>query len=254
MSKKILVVPDCHAHPEYNNNRADYLAQLIIDEQPDIVVNLGDAADVPSLSSYDKGKREFQGRSYRRDIEAHLDFQERMWGPVKARKKKLPHRVVLEGNHEHRIERALDLSPELVGTIGFNDYDFDNYYNEVVRYEGGTPGIIELEGILFAHYFISGVSGRPVSGENPANMLLDKVGTSAVCGHIHTFDFTSKANIQGKVRNTLIAGCYQDYVNGWAGSIGQLWRPGVAILHNVDDGDYDLQWVSLKALQNEYQA
>lgn len=249
---KMIILPDQHAHPDYNNDRADWAAQLIIDQQPDIVVNLGDAADMPSLSSYDKGKRSFQGRNYKDDLNAHLDFQERLWGPVKARKKKLPYRVVLEGNHEHRIERALDLSPELVGTYGFGDYDFGSYYNEVVRYEGGTPGIIEIENILFAHYFIAGVSGRAVSGENPAHMLLDKVGQSAVCGHIHTFDFTSKANIQGVVRNTLVAGCYQDYINPWAGNIGQLWRPGIAILHNVENGNYDLQWVSLKSLKSEY--
>lgn len=252
MSKKIIVLPDQHAHPDYNNDRADWAAQLIIDQQPDIVVNLGDAADMPSLSSYDKGKRSFQGRNYKNDLNAHLDFQERLWGPVKARKKKLPYRVVLEGNHEQRIERALDLSPELTGTYGFSDYDFDSYYNEVVRYNGGTPGIVEIEGILFAHYFIAGVSGRAVSGENPANMLLDKVGQSAVCGHIHTFDFTSKANTRGVVRNTLIAGCYQDYINPWAGNIGQLWRAGIPILHSVENGDYDLQWVSLKALKEEY--
>src|SRR5690606_39106525 len=123
-------------------------------------VNMGDAADMPSLSAYDRGKRSFHGRSYKQDIDAHLDFQDRMWSPVRARKKKLPYRVVLEGNHENRIERALDLSPELKGTIGFEDYDFDSYYDQVVRYDGGTPGIIELNGVLFAHYFITGVSGR----------------------------------------------------------------------------------------------
>src|SRR5690606_28393748 len=116
-------IPDQHAHYQHDNRRADWLSKLTIDLSPDIVVNLGDAADMPSLSSYDKGTRSFQGRSYRQDIDAHLDFQSRWWDPVKARKKRLPYRVVLEGNHEHRIERALDLSPELVETIGFKDYD-----------------------------------------------------------------------------------------------------------------------------------
>lgn len=245
-------MPDSHAHPDHNNDRADWASQLIIDEQPDIVVNIGDAADMPSLSSYDKGKRAFHGRSYKKDIDAHLEFQSRLWDPVKARKKKMPYRVLCEGNHEHRIERALDLSPELAGTIGFRDYDFDSYYNDVIRYNGGTPGIVEIENILFAHYFITGISGRGVAGENPANMLLDKVGASAVMGHLHTFDYTTRTNVQGHTRNTLVTGCYQDYVNDWAGNIGQLWRPGIAILNNVENGDYDLEWVSLKALKNEY--
>lgn len=246
------MVPDPHAHPDFNNDRADWLSKLIIDVRPDVVVNIGDAADMPSLSSYDKGKRSFQGRSYRADINAHLDFQSRMWDPVKRRKKKLPRSVVLEGNHEHRVERALDLSPELTGTIGFNDFDFNSYYDDVVRYDGGTPGVIELDGILFAHYFITGVSGRPIGCERPAHMLLDKTGTSCVAGHLHTFDYAVRNNINGRVRSGLIAGCYHEYNPDWAGNIAHLWRRGVAILRNVENGDFNLQWISIDALRNEY--
>jgi len=251
-SKKILVIPDPHADPRFNNDRADWAAQLIIDINPDVVVNLGDTADMSSLSNYDKGKRSFHGRSYKSDIDAHLDFQERLWGPVKARKKKLPRRVILEGNHEHRIERALDLSPELAGTIGFNDYDFDSYYNDIVRYDGATPGIIDIEGILFAHYFITGVSGRSISGERPATMLLAKTGQSAVQGHVHTFDYVCKNTLQGTARHALVAGVYQDYDSPWAGGICNLWHRGLAVLNNVEDSNFDLEWISISALKKEY--
>lgn len=249
---KIIYVTDSHSEPGVDNERADWLAQLIIDENPDIVIHGGDGADMPSLSSYDKGKRLFTGRSYRNDIESHLDFQERMWGPVKARKKKLPHRVFLEGNHEHRIERALDLSPELVGTIGFNDYDLDHYYNEVVRYEGGTPGIYTIHGISFAHFFITGVSGKSISGETPARMLYGKTSTSSIQGHVHTLDYHSRKSLTGKVRHTLVGGCYHSHKPAWAGNITNLWREGLSILHNVEDGDFDWQWVSMKSLEKAY--
>lgn len=252
MSKTYLIVPDQHAHPDHNNTRADLLAKLTIDLRPDVVVNMGDAADMASLSSYDKGKRSFAGKSYRKDIEAHLDFQERWWGPVRATKKKMPYRVVLEGNHENRVERAQDLSPELAGTIGFDAYAFKDYYNTVVRYDGGTPGIIELDGILFAHYFITGVSGRPLGGERPGHMLLAKNGVSCIAAHSHTFDHAVRTTVQGRTMNGLVVGCYQDYINDWAGNIGKLWRSGVAVLRNVEDGDYDLQWISLASLKREY--
>lgn len=252
MENTYVVIPDIHACPEASNERADWLSALLIDIKPDVVVNLGDSLDLASLSSYDKGKRSFQGRSYKADLNSHLDFQERMWNPVKARKKKLPRRVVLEGNHEHRIERALDLSPELAGTIGFRDFDYDNYYDDIVRYEGSTPGVIELDGILFAHYFITGVSGRPIGGERPAHMLLDKAGTSCIAGHLHTFDYAVRQNINGKVRSGLIAGCYHEHTPDWAGNIAHLWRRGVVVLRNVENGDYDLEWISLKSLEKEY--
>lgn len=252
MSKNILVVPDQHAIPGHNNDRADYLARLIIDLKPDVVVNMGDAADMPSLSSYDKGKRSFASKNYKADIDAHLDFQDRMWSPVRATKKKLPYRVVLEGNHEHRIERALDLSPELQGTMGFEDYEFDYFYNEVIRYEGGTPGIIDIEGILFAHYFISGVMGRPMGGKWPAKSILEANKQSSVQSHIHVLDYATTVTQGGQEIHSLVAGCYQDYINDWAGNIGRFWRPGVAYLENVSNGGFDVRWISLETLRKTY--
>lgn len=252
MSKTILLIPDQHAHPDHPNDRADYLARLIIDLRPDVVLNGGDAADMASLSDYDKGKRSYHGKSYSKDLNSHLEFQERLWEPVKATKKKLPYRVILEGNHEHRIERALDASPELQETIGFKDYRFEEYYHDVIRYDGQLPGVFDYEGILFAHFFPTGISGRPIGGERPGHMLLNKNSTSCIAFHSHTLDFATRRTVKGQVLNGLVAGCYQDYVNDWAGPVGKFWRAGVAILRNVEDGNFDFQWISLDNLKKEY--
>jgi hypothetical protein len=89
MGRTHLIVPDPHAHPDHGNERFDWLGQLILDLRPDVLVNMGDAGDFPSLASYDRGKRSFHGKSYRRDLDAHLDAQERMWAPkTKAKKKR----------------------------------------------------------------------------------------------------------------------------------------------------------------------
>ena len=69
-----IVFSDAHAHYQHNNNRAEWLGELIRDVKPDTVVALGDQADMPSLSGYDKGKKSFQGRTYRADIDVHSDF------------------------------------------------------------------------------------------------------------------------------------------------------------------------------------
>jgi hypothetical protein len=247
-----LVIPDSHAHPSYNNNRADYLAKLIIDLKPDVVINLGDQFDMASLSGYDKGKRSFVGRSYKLDIDAGLEFSERLWEPVRATKKKLPYRIYLEGNHEHRIEKALDLNPELDGTIGFQDYDLDRYYDEVVRYEGSTPGIINVDGVNYAHYFISGVMGRPISGEHPAYSLVSKLGDSVTAGHLHTTDYSVRTGVNGTKRHGLVAGCYFDYNSDWAGSANDLYWRGVIVKRNVNNGEYDPEWISINQLEKEY--
>ena len=43
-----------------------------------------------------------------------------------------------------------------------------------------------------------------------------------------------------------------DYPVDWAGPIEDLWTRGVVIKRQVDNGNYDLQMVSLEALKQEY--
>lgn len=252
MSHIHVVIPDGHAHPGHDNTRALHISRLIADLRPDVVVQLGDAADMPSLSSYDKGKRSFQGRSYAADIAAHADFQDKLWHHVRRQKKKLPTRVALIGNHEERIDRALNLQPELAGTIGYEDLDLEKYYDVVVPYTGQTPGVIEVDGIHYAHYFTSGVMGNGISGEHAAYSLITKKFTSCVQGHTHTLDYCQRTSAGGKKIHGLVAGCAMDYRSDWAGEVENLWWRGVCILRDVEDGQYDLEVVSLKQLASKY--
>lgn len=247
-----LVIPDCHAHPEHNNNRADWLGKLVVDLRPDVLINLGDTWDMDSLNSYDKGKRDFHSKTYARDIAAGLDFSERMFAPIRRLKKRQPRKVFILGNHEQRIERALDLSPELVGTLSYNDLDINRDYHDFVNYNGGTPGTILIDGVLYGHFMASGVMGRPVGGEHPAYTLISKKFQSCTVGHTHVFDYCVRSDGGGRDVQGLVAGCYIDYSPRWAGEITKMWVPGVAICRNVEGGQYDLQWISLDALRKEY--
>lgn len=252
MGRSHLLIPDPHAQPGYHNDRADWLAELIIDLKPDVVINMGDTWDMPSLSSYDRGKKSFQGRNYRKDIEAGLEFNERVWAPVRARKKKLPFRVFLEGNHEERITRAIEASPELDGAISFDDLQLKEHYDEVVRYQGQTPGIIKLDGVSYGHYFISGVMGRAIGGEHPAYSLLTKEYESCTQGHTHIFDYCERTTASGVKIAGMVCGVYQDYHANWAGEANKLWWRGVVFKENVQDGFYDFRTISLDRLKKEY--
>lgn len=252
MSKTHLVIPDSHAHPEFNNNRADYLGKLILDVRPDVVIHLGDSADLSSLASYDKGTRAAIGRTYRADIDSHLDFIDRAFSPLRKAKRKMPHRVFLEGNHEHRIERALDASPELIGTIDMRDLQLEENFNEVVYYEGGTPGVYQVDGVFYAHYFISGLMGRPISGQHHAASLLTSQMASCTQGHSHLCDYAVRTRAGGTKMHGLVAGVFQDYDSKWAGKSNELWWRGVIVKHNVENGSYDPQFISLDSLRKEY--
>ena len=81
-TKTHLVIPDPHAHPDCDNDRFTALGKFIVDLQPDVIVCLGDLADMPSLCSYEKGTGKFEGRRYRLDIESNIDANKKLWAPL----------------------------------------------------------------------------------------------------------------------------------------------------------------------------
>jgi len=252
MSKTHIIIPDPHSHYEHNNQRAIWLGNLINDIRPDTVIMLGDSADMPSLSGFEKGRASFHGRTYRADINSHLDFNDRLWSTVKRQKKRLPYRVALEGNHEHRIVKALDIQPELEGTISLNDLEMSSFYDEFILYQGNTPGIINIDGIYYAHYMVSGVMGRAIGGEHSSYSLLTKQHASCTVGHTHVLDYTIRTLPSGNRIHGLVAGVFQDYDSPWAGECNKLWWRGCIIKRNVHLGSYDPQFVSIEWLKKEY--
>jgi hypothetical protein len=254
-AKTVLVIPDQHAHHKHSNVRADYLGLFIKDLKPDLLVNMGDAADLPSLCQYDKGKAKFYTNSYQKDIEAHLDFQQRMFAPMIKAKKRKPQTIFLVGNHEQRINRALEYEPHLSGDkfgISMKNLDLDTYYDEVIPYDGATPGIFNYDGVLFSHYFVSGVMGRAIGGEHHAASLLSKNLCSSVAAHSHTFDFSTRKRADGSTIMALVAGVFQDYQTDWAGTGQNFWESGVAVLRDFEKERWDLEWLSLSRMRKEY--
>lgn len=252
LSKVHLVLPDPHAHPDFSNERADWIGQLIVDIKPDVLINMGDMWDLSSMSSYDKGRKSTFGRTFQRDIDAGLEFDERLWAPIRRAKKKRPRAIFLEGNHEHRLKRAIDLQPELDGVLSFSSFDLRKNYEDVVEYVGQTPGSIEVDGITYCHFAVSGVMGRAVGGEHPAHSLLKTNFTSTTCAHLHLYNHCTRVTAQGKRIHGLVAGVYQDYDSPWAGDINRLWSRGVVVKREVENGDYDHEWISIDALRKAY--
>lgn len=247
-----LFIPDPHAHPDYHNNRFTWLGNLIADLKPDVVICAGDFGDMPSLSSYDKGTKGYEGKRYYKDVAAVIDAQEKLFAPLKARKKKLPKFFMLEGNHEYRIKRAIDYdAAHLDGVIGLNDLQYKDFGWEVVEYDGSTPGILNVDGINYAHYFTSGIMGRPIGGVNPAYQLVMKYGASCTQGHVHTFAYYHRRNAMTDV-NGLVGGVYQDWRAPFAGVANDMWWKGVVLKENVDNGEYDMRQISMNTLKKVY--
>ena len=252
-----LVIPDSHAHPEYNNNRFLWLGRLIMDIKPDVIINIGDMADMPSLCSYDVGKVSFEGRRYTKDIQANIDANTKLFqaqseynSNQRRNKRSLykPRKVLLYGNHEHRIVKATENDSKLQGVIGLKDLKNENFDWETHDF----LDVVNIDGVYYSHFFTSGVMGRPVSGEHPAHSLLTKKFSSCTQGHVHTRDFCERTMPNGQKIQALVAGCYFDYNSEFAGIVNDMYWRGIVIKRNVKNGTYDHEWVSMDTIKNEY--
>lgn len=251
---KIMVLPDMQVKKGIDLTYLSRIGQYIVDKRPDVIVHLGDLADMPSLSSYDVGKKAFEGRRYKDDVEATIQAQELLFGPLNAlyhqqvkNKKKIysPRTVICLGNHENRINKAVNNDPKLDGVLSVNDLEYQCYWDEVYPF----LEVVVIEGIAFSHYFPTGTAGRPAS---TANAQLSKKHMSCIAGHQQGLQIATAHRADGKRLTSVIAGSCYEHEEEYLGAQGnQHWR-GLLVLNEVDDGQFDLMPVSLSYLERKY--
>jgi predicted phosphodiesterase len=256
LGKKILVIPDSHAKPGIPNHRYEWLGRMVVDIKPDYVVNLGDLWDMHSLNSFEKpGSKSFNGASYWKDIDVGLDGMLRFHNQIdeynkgtKEENKYNPELIFCMGNHENRISKFIDSEPRFEEIISTKDLRLSDMGWEEV------PFLVpkKIHGCSFAHYFTSGVMGRPISGLHQAASLLTKQFGTCIQGHTHTYDHSVRTDSMGKSLHGLVAGCYFEHSESWAGPANQMWRRGLSVLHNVKSGDFDVEWIGMERIKAKY--
>ena len=243
-----MVIPDIQAKPNVSHEHMRHIANYALDKRPDVILQIGDWADMPSLSLYDKGKRCYEGRRYIKDIDAANFSLNLFEETIENHNRTNPHdqykprKVITFGNHEHRIERATMLDASLDGKLTLEDLDFERRGWETHPF----LEVVEIDGVQYAHYFISGAMGRPVSS---AAALLKARGGSATMGHVQRMDVAYHPQTQqiGMFCGT----CYlhdEDYL----GPQGNAAPRQIIMKHEVENGRYDLMAVSLRYLQKRY--
>lgn len=256
MSKTYVVLTCAHASPDVTNDRFDWLGAFLYDLKPDVYVDLGDFDDLSSLNSYDtRYPKAIVAQSYEKDIEHGQDARERIWHKFRHSKKKLPYRIGIEGNHEHRIKKALSLDPRLEGSkygISFSHLQTRVHYDEYHEYHNSAPARVISDGICFSHFIGAGNYGNALSGKRHAYSLVEHMACSVTVGHSHKFDYFVKPNALPNPAHGLVAGCFKGKEEAWAGHSNFEWRKGLVVKREVSNGDYDLSWISMKALQKEY--
>jgi len=214
-----------------------------------VVVNIGDWYDMESLSSYDVGKKSYEGRRYKADLQAGDEAQQLMFAEVSEEVFKYTRWVVTIGNHSHRIDRVVNEDPKLDGFMSPDDLRYADYGWEVYPFQK----VAEVNGVFFCHYFPSGVMGRAISGVNLGRSIVQKTYASCVQGHSHLFDHYSTATRpDGKRIHGLAVGCFFEHDEDYAGPANKMFWRGIVVLNNTKDGDYEVEQVTLKTMRRTY--
>lgn len=244
--KKILFVPDCQVRKGVDTTYLTAIGQYIVDKKPDIVVNIGDFFDMPSLSVYDKGKLSFEGRRLAEDIEAGKEGMKKLLMPLRDYQKidpsYQPRMVFCLGNHEERLQRVPVNNSEFEGFIGYHLLELEKDW-EVIEYL--KP--INIQGINFVHYLSNPFTGKPYGG-NAASQLKN-VGSSFCVGHKQTLEVAIQPVLDGTMRLGIIAGASYPFDEFYKGQqTGNLHFRGVVMLHDAKDGFADPSFISTKFL------
>jgi hypothetical protein len=219
------------------------------------IIHLGDHADMPSLSSYDKGKKAMEGRRYLVDIaaaNAGFDLLNAALIAENARISKnqkknwWPERHILLGNHENRITRATENDAQLDGLLSLNDLNYAKHGWQVHGYL--EP--VFIDGVGYSHFWANPMTGRPYAGT--ALGRLKTLGHSFTMGHQQTLDHAVRF-VNGRSQHALICGSAYLHSEDYLGPQGNAHWRGIVVCHEVINGSYSPMFVSLDYLCRRYE-
>ena len=256
MGRKHIVIPDTQCKQGVPMEHLHHIGNCIVDEKPDVIVHLGDHFDMPSLSSYDKGKRVAEGRRIHQDFDAGHQGMNVLMFPInsynlrkeKNRKKKYnPEMHFCLGNHEERLNRHIDSHPELEGLMKWPDaFKLDKYGWKVHEFKE----VVEIDGINYVHYFYNPNSGKPYGGT--CHTKLKNIGHSFIQGHQQGLDMATRTTNMGVAQWGIVAGSCYLHDEAYRGPQANIHWNGILILDEVQDGNFDLRVLSLDSLRRKY--
>lgn len=252
--KRHFIIPDTQTRPGVPLDHLDWIAQAILHYKPDVVVHLGDHWDFPSLNGHEEpGSAPLEGKRYADDLAVGNEAFARLCLPmegdierriVKHRKRWEPRCVFITGNHEIRADRVAENNPKLIGTIGSEQCDVRGWERHPFL------KVVEIDGILYSHYFQSSHSSRPIGG-SIVNKLT-KIGASFVHGHQQGLDMGTKIMGNGKTWWGIQAGSCYCHEESYRGAQGQRHWRGVLVLNEVANGEFCPMPLTLNYLCRKY--
>jgi len=243
---RIAVIPDCQVRPGVPLDHLQWCGKYIAAKQPDVIVQIGDFCDLPSLSTHDdKGSLKFEGKRYKTDLQAVHYGMELLMNEIHKVATYHPQLVLTLGNHEDRVTRTINADKKLEGFMALTDLRYETFGWKV--YPFLQP--VTIGGVAFCHYFPSGIMGRPIT---TAKAILTTLHMSAFAGHQQGRDIAYAKRADGRDLTAIISGSFyqheEEYLNPFTNN---HWR-GMYFLHEVKDGTFDEMALSINYLKRRF--
>jgi len=242
LGRTILTIPDCQVRPGVDVSHMTWIAKYIERHRPDVIVCLGDYADMNSLSLYDKGKVAAEGTRYVDDIKAARDAMAKLCGPIHKIRGYHPEMHLTYGNHCQRIVSHIEANPSLVGKLSLDDLGYKEF--------GWTTHpflkVAKIASIEFVH-FAQNDMGRPITS---ARALLQNRQCSIVVGHKQATDLAFHNRTGAVALMAGVAALHDEPYLGW--QLNAYRRQVWMLLEADGTGYFDPLPVSLRYLANKY--
>jgi hypothetical protein len=254
--RKHYVIPDCQIRPGDVTDHLDWIAKDIVRRKPDVIVCIGDFFDLPSLSHHSMpGGLEKENKRLKADLAAGHKAMEKLTTPIHAETARLkrnkekgwkPRMVFTAGNHEDRADRVAANDATLEGVVGSHLCDVERFGFELFKFL--EP--VEIDGVWYAHFWQSPHSPRPIGGT--VDNRLNKLGFSFVQGHEQGKRYSDRPLPNGRTLHGIVVGsCYLGVESYRGPQAANEWR-GVAVLHDVREGNMAPMFLDLNYLCTEY--
>lgn len=273
-----LYLPDRQATANCGNEIDHAVGNYIVKHRPAVIIDAGDHADMPSLSLYDVGKKCFEGRRYKVDVEASIHAHEIQFKPlwdlqaeqgkdmrqrsvtparlahcvpekmVSAAEIYDPLRIISYGNHENRIVRAVEDDPKLDGLMALEHLQYNRFFHYVSPFL--EPVIVD--GICYVHYAYKKMPHKAMEGEMSARNILKQNMVSTTVGHSPEFQYFEMFNGLDQRIQCMVAGMRGTHNENYAGPRNRRYWRGIVHKRNVMNGTYDFERISTDTLLRDY--
>lgn len=224
-SYRILAIGDVHDSPKLaDKSRLTWIARHAAATKPDKIVQIGDFGDFASCSMHEPaGSIGYAHKpSFRQDIES---LEEALTAIYKEIGSDIP-LVVVEGNHEHRVQRWEEMHPAVEG--GF----YEQLQGVWARYGWrATPfgQWVFIGGVGWTHAPLN-IMGRAYGGKASENAIANDATFSVVYGHTHRSAFKRAPKI-GPAQSievlNLGSAMPDGYIASYAGTATTGWSYGI---------------------------